>query len=560
MPNRQLPVRRTALLLAAVALTASAAGCSGSSAPAATDGIITASASPAGPLTANFNPFSSTSPLNIVGGASMINEPLFITNPVNTTQVTPWLAKSWSFSPNGMTLTVNLNSGITWSDGTPFSASDVAYTFNLLVSQPQLNTTGIPVKSATAISPDQVAINFSFPGYTSLAQVGAVPIVPQHIWSKAADPATFTNPNPVGTGPYELSPGSFTSQGYLLVKNPHYWQKDMQPKVTGFRFVTYDSNTSANLALEQGDLDWSSNFVPEIQKAYVGKSADHHYWFPAVGPEFLCPNDALPKYQNTDVRKAISLALDRQAIVTAGEQGEQPAATSPSGLVLPRDSAVLDPALAGTTLQQNIPEAKSLLAAAGYKAGADGMLTGPDGKPLTATLNVPASFTDTLADFQVVAEQLKAVGIDATVQSSSEQAWISNLLTGNTDLTVCGGSLTGAVATPYQIFNALNGALTKPIGQLAFGDTERWNDTATTDLLGEYATSSSAAVQQTALNGLQQIMAQQVPVIPMAYTVAWDEYSTAVATGWPSAADPYATGMPTGATAVEVALHLTPVK
>ena len=78
--------------------------------------------------------------------------------------------------------------------------------------------------------------------------------------------------------------------------------------------------------------------------------------------------------------------------------------------------------------------------------------------------------------------------------------------------------------------------------------------------LAQYEAATTPVAQQQALDGLQSVMVNDVPVIPFAESVEWSEYSSSQVTGWPSAADPYASGELTGANAEYVVLHLRPVK
>ena len=77
--------------------------------------------------------------------------------------------------------------------------------------------------SSVSTSGNNVTINFPSPQYTNLEEIAGVGIVPASIWSKVSNPATYTDPTPVGTGPFELS--SFTPQGFTLKENPNYWDK-----------------------------------------------------------------------------------------------------------------------------------------------------------------------------------------------------------------------------------------------------------------------------------------------------------------------------------------------
>jgi peptide/nickel transport system substrate-binding protein len=548
------------LIALAIVMMASVPAAAPSTTPNASNSrTIVTIAGGGAPLTSNFNPFSTSGVLALTGTSNLIFEPMFIANTLDPNAITPWLAKSWSLNASNTVLTATLQSGIEWSDGKPFSAADVAFTFNLLAKYPQFNTVGLPITSASAIGSNQVQLTFSTNVSNDLALIGGIPIVPQHIWASAGNPTTFTDPDPVGTGPFTLSPSSFSSQGFLLERNPHYWQKDLQPKIAGIRFVAYESNTSADLALENGQADWAGDFVPDVQRLYVDRNPDNHIWFPSTGVDYLCPNDSLAKYANADVRQAISDAIDRNEVSIDGESGELQPATSPTGMVLPLQSADLSPTYAHARLTDDPPRAISLLAAAGYHRKDGGKMTGPNGQQLSVTLDVPSSWTDTLADFQVVAQNLSAIGINATVDSQSFNEWVSNLVTGNTDMSICLSSLVGTTATPYETFQVINGNLTKPVGQVTLTDTERYDNPQANALLKSWATTTSAAVKKQDMFGLEGIMATQMPVIPLVNTAAWAEYSTASVKGWPSAADPYATAEPSGANMLEVALHLTPV-
>ncbi|MDI2126077.1 ABC transporter substrate-binding protein [Yinghuangia seranimata] len=545
---------RTLIGATALALAATTTACSDKSSSSSGSTVLRISGAPTGPMTRNFNPFVTTASVNLVGGVSIINEPLFIGNPLKVGQFTPWLAKSWDFSADGKTLTLGLQSGVKWTDGQAFTADDVAFTFNLIAKNPAINTTGLAVTEAHAEGADKVVLSFPVPAFTQLAFVGLTYIVPKHIWQSVQDPATYTFENPVGTGPFMLD--TWSPQGYLLKKNPNYWQPG-KPKIDGLRYVVYNSNVSANLALAQGELDWAANFVNNIDKEYVAKDpANHHYWFPPISPTFLGLNQTKPQYQNADVRKAISLALDRKKLVELAEQNEQPAATTPTGL-LPQHEQFISAKYKGVELKQDVEQAKALMAKAGYKPGGDGILVGPDGKRFTMTLLTSSAFTDIITMYQVMTDQLKQIGIEVKVETKATAELIGNIFTGDFDATGV-GPLTGAYS-PFDVYqNLLAGYLTKPIGEPAFADSIRWKDPKTDQLLMQYASTQDPAAQQAALDGLQDIMVEQVPAVPLFNFVAWSEYNTKNITGWPDKDNPYAVGSPVGPGSVQVVVNLEP--
>ncbi|HJY71031.1 MAG TPA: ABC transporter substrate-binding protein, partial [Streptosporangiaceae bacterium] len=162
-----------------------------------------------------FNPYVSTS-LGVEDNMqSMTYEPLLEFNIMQPTQAPiPWLATSYAWSNGGKTLTFTIRQGVKFSDGTPLTASNVAFTFNLLMKNTSLASqapapTPLPV-SATAPNATTAVLTFSQPEYANLFLIGSTYILPQHIWQGVSNPATYADANPVGTGPYEL--GSFSSQ------------------------------------------------------------------------------------------------------------------------------------------------------------------------------------------------------------------------------------------------------------------------------------------------------------------------------------------------------------
>jgi ABC-type dipeptide transport system, periplasmic component len=158
-------------------------------------------------------------------------------------QPVPMLASGQpTWSNGGKTLTVPIRSGVKWSDGKPFTASDVAFTYNLVKKNPTLYTASAPlVTSATATSPTSVTLNFSSAQFANLFLIGQVYIVPQHVWGSVSNPVTYTDANPVGTGPYMLQ--TYSSHGFLLKQNPSYWNKSTV-KVTAVDFPFYSSNAN----------------------------------------------------------------------------------------------------------------------------------------------------------------------------------------------------------------------------------------------------------------------------------------------------------------------------
>jgi peptide/nickel transport system substrate-binding protein len=516
--------------------------------------VLTISTGPVGSYTQNFNPLvvSNGNP----GPHGMIYETLLYFNWQQGT-INPWLASSYQWSSNGTTLTFHLRPNVKWSDGQPFTSADVVFTLNLLKQNPALDSNGLWNYLSNVTAPDSstVVVTFQKP-YTPILWylAGQTWIVPKHIWSSVSNPVTYTDPKPVGTGPFTLK--SWTPQLIDLVKNPNYWQPG-KPQVTELRYPAYNSNTTVELQLDQGNLDWTGLYTPNIQKTYVARNpSTNHYWFPPDADVMLYLNLTKYPFNLLPVRQAISLAINRQQLDSVGESGyESPA--SPTGLVLPNQQKYLASTYANTTFTTDTNKANQLMQSAGFTKGANGIYVGKDGKPLSFSLNVVTGWTDWVTDCQIIASSLKSIGMNVTVNAISYNSYYSALQLGTYDSVI---SWTTAGPSPFFLLNALlNSTQTAPIGKAAATNYERWSDSTTDNLLRQYASSTSTSVQMQALYGLEKIMVEQLPAIPLVYGADWNEYSTAKFTGWPSPSNPYALPAPfTYPDAEMVILHLKP--
>ena len=196
--------------------------------------------------------------------------------------------------------------------------------------------------------------------------------MPKSQWS-GVNPATFTDANPVGTGPYML--GSFTPQGFTLKKNPYYWQPaDVQ--VPNVYFPVYTSNTGALSALFNNQIDWTGNYIPGLQKDFVATDPAHHnYWEAAGGDESLEPNLTKWPTNQLAVRQAISLAVNRTLLASEGEAGLASPITEAGGLTLPTFQAWAGPVASATMpTTSNTAAAEQVLAKAGFTKGSNGLL------------------------------------------------------------------------------------------------------------------------------------------------------------------------------------------
>lgn len=538
-------------LLVAGGLVASLSACSASK-PSA-DGLIVNVAGQSDNLTQVFNPFLPNTAQQLTfagqGSGGFIYEPLVQVNNVNVGKDIPWLAKSWEWSNNNKTFVMHLQTGVKWTDGKPFSASDVAFTYNLIKKNAALNVMGLSFDTVTATDPNTITLTFAQPSEQNFTNIVSIPIVSEHIWSKVKDPVSYPDKNPVGTGPFQLS--TFSPQSFILKKNPHYWQKE--PAIGGLRFVAYKDNQSQTNALVDGQADWGGTYIADAQKTYVGKNKDNHYWAPVVGMDGLIPNLEKWPLSELPVRQAISLGVNRTQV---GNATDSPAATNVTGLPQPAFASSVSPEYKGVNYKQDKSKAESTLVAAGYTKGSDGYYA-KGGKRLEFSISFPSAYTDIASRVQVLVSQLKDIGIKLDVDTTTVTD--INKITATGDFQSTMGYPVNSAPRAFSFYNdMINPNLYYPIGKATptFQNIERFKNADAAKLFNEYPNATTDAQRQAIVDKIQTIWVDNLPVIPMFYWGNYGNWSTAKVTGFPSESDPYFAPYPNEV----VALKLVPTK
>ena len=467
-----------------------------------------------------------------------IYEPLYIYNPISTEWV-PWLATNYEWKNDNRKLLFSIRTGVKWSDGREFSAYDVAYTLNLWKQFPALDTRNAwdYLENVVAISDTLVEVDFKrvyVPGFEAIA--GAY-IVPKHIWSKLDDPLKFDNPDPVGTGPY-TEVLRFNSQVWELGKNHNYWQKG-KPHVEKLIFPTFSTNEQTTLALLSGNLDWAGAFIPAIQRIFVDKNPEHHhYWFRNTGySTFLHTNTKDPILQDTNVRKAISYAINREQVVKVGMYNYTSPAhvTSLAGPMAKWHSPKINEKENWTAF--NLEKANELLDDAGYKWKNKNERIDSNGSPLKFNIIVVSGWSDWVRSAQVISQNLKKVGIQATVRTYDFGAWIARMQQGNFQMAV-GWADKGA--TPYNFFKSMMfSEYVKPLGETADINWHRFGIKEADFLIKEFEQTSDENKIKNIIYKLQHLFIEHAPGIPLFAELSWAECNSKYFTNFPSAENPY---------------------
>lgn len=268
-----------------------------------------------------------------------------------TDKLEPWLAESWTATPDGLTHTIKLRRGVRFSDGTPFTSADVVFSFRALYDKDvnsslatAISANGKPLE-VSAADETTVIIRFPVPYAPGLLLLDRLPILPRHKLEAALNERRFADAWKVGTpfeeivglGPFILSE-HVSGQRLVFVRNPHYWRKDdagvQLPYVDKITVLLIpDQNTEA-LRVESGEVDVMVNgdIRPEDHAAFRRAADQGRLRLLEVGtgldPDLLwfnlSPSRAAQKpwLHQRAFRQAVSFAADRQAIVNAAFLGE----------------------------------------------------------------------------------------------------------------------------------------------------------------------------------------------------------------------------------------------
>ncbi|MBK5248307.1 MAG: ABC transporter substrate-binding protein [Actinomycetales bacterium] len=491
----------------------------------------------------NFNPFSPGKR----NTATIIYEPLYVVNTLDGAE-TPFLA-SGKQQPDPSTVIFEIREGVTWSDGEPFTPDDVVFTFNLLKEFPALDTAGVSnLIDSIEVDGQNVVLHLAAEDVPAAQILQKTLIVPEHLWADVADPITYTDENPVGTGPYTL--GEFGPNEYTLVRNESYWNVDA---VAVQELILPAANTQLDVV--NNGYDWAYAFMSDVDNTWVAAGEGNTYWFPPGGTIALFPNLTKAPFDDVNFRLALSYALDRSRIADVAEQGYVDAAGM-SGLLLPNQEAWLNPDLPdGGAVAQSTDQALTYFEQAGYTMSGD-QLVDADGQQLTLTLTTPNGWTDWLQGATEVQRQLGAMGIALTLNQPQPAAYQQELQNGNFELSM--GSFGGSGSIYEDFNNLLSSAFLAPVGTTTTANFQRFSDPAADALLAELRVTLDEGRQQEIAHELQSIVFEQAPVISMFYGGLWGLFSDKNFTGWPSADDPYATPATWGSNPLLVLTNLEP--
>jgi peptide/nickel transport system substrate-binding protein len=334
-------------------------------------------------------------------------------------------------SDDHLTYTFNIRDDATWQDGEPVTARDVAFTYRFVLDNGFGALNNYLPYDPTFETPDDRTLIWH-QSKPSLAPIlpPYIPILPEHIWSKFdGDPKAakqFENIPAIGSGPFQLTEWR-EGQFFQLEANADYWGG--APNVDGIVFQTFENAETMALALRDGELDVASGFPPNIYRSLDGQPGITTYeaagrGFMNLAFNFGGQGDGAtnhPALQDVTVRRAIALAIDRQALVDRVLLGQG----EPGAGVVPPSNArwywAPDP---GDEYKVDIDAANELLDDAGYRdTDADGVREMPGGgDPLELQFMAASSVASATPSARLIAQWLAEIGIRVQVKSLGDGA------------------------------------------------------------------------------------------------------------------------------------------
>ncbi len=337
-----------------------------------------------------------------------------LVEPDENLQMVPALAEDWSISDDGLTYTFTLRDGVTWHDGSDFSADDVVYSFRRIIDTPMANSWRFStVTDITAPDASTVVFTVSQPTPNLLSNLGGFKgvAVVQQANVESGDIQTA----PIGTGPFKLA--DYTSGNSIeLVRNDDYWGG--APALDGVTFQFISDPTVALTNLQAGEVNWTDNLPPQqvsglmdSNEVVVQSAPSNDYWYFAA-------NEAREPYSDVRVRQAIARAIDREAITQAATFGN---ATINQTAIPATSGWYFDYA----PYTRDLDLARSLLEEAGVG-------------DFSMDLMVTSAYPETVTAAQVIAANLAEIGINVEIRTLDFAAWLDEEAQGNFDVFLLG--------------------------------------------------------------------------------------------------------------------------
>jgi peptide/nickel transport system substrate-binding protein len=481
-----------------------------------------------------------------MGTFGLCYEPLFTYDPL-TDEFTPWLAESGEWISDDV-YQVKVRQGVTWSDGEPFTATDVKATYDIAQEAP-VSISPVWQFLGSVELVDDYTVNFNFD--TALYQrwsyyLYSAPVVSKTKWEgkSVEDITSGLNLEPECTGPYVAE--SLDQTKVVWVKRDGWWATDaLGLDVQPTRIVDIVNSGNNNVALGmvlQGQFDLNNNFLPGISRLVEGGYGVETY-FPgppyhlSANTAWLLMNLTKKPMDDPEFRRAVAYAIDTDQIVNV-VYGGMVLPSDPTGMLPTWEKYIDQDVVDEVGFSYDPEQAKSILAAAGYRdTDGDGFVEAPDGSTIELKINNPAGWTDWMEANRVIANGLQAAGINAETNFPDYPEYVAQRNEGTFDMMINNDPQIANTPFRYYLWMAQNPL--EDIATIQDGNYGRYDNQEVFDLVDQLdqVPTDDYEGMMTIISQLQRIFLEDMPMVPLWYNGMWAQMNNTYWTNWPSSAE-----------------------
>lgn len=506
----------------------------------------------------SFNPIGADPafPINYGNSRELVYETLFMINIIDG-ELEPLLGSSYEWTDD-TTLSIELNEDAYWSDGEPFTADDVVYTYEL-GDKYEISWSNFwdNIDKVEADGPHTVSIHLNPDNPNTLKildSIELIPMMPKHIWEEIekengndiANIRKEINDDPIGTGPYKID--SYNDQKITIIRDDNYWGESLFGSLPAPKYIShviYKDNAAGSLAFKNGEVDVSQQFIPQVWDMWEDGAPistyldDAPYYLPGSMPSifFNFTKDGL---DNPDIRKAIAMAINYDQIselAMSGYSGEmKPSIT----LDTPAELQYIDKsAIESLQWVTDVDAANKLLDDIGAEKGSDGIrvLNGTRLGPWE--VECPYGWSDWNAALEIVTQNAKEIGIELRTSFPEAPVWTNNLQNGKFDIIM--NTPAGAISPSQPWDRARTIMYSKdvaPVGEMAFWNWGRYQSDRADELIEQIPLVSDENELKDMYTELTEIYLTDIPSIPLMYRPwVFHTVNESVWEGFPTADD-----------------------
>jgi peptide/nickel transport system substrate-binding protein len=444
----------------------------------------------------------------------------------------PGLATDWTVSADGKTWTFTIRSGVTWQDGRPLTASDVAFTYNYIIDNDLSNFTAYTEGITRAVAVDDTTVRFDCSEPKANMLNVWIPILPEHVWSKISgkDAAgKYENKPPfVGSGPFKCV--EWKKNSYVkLVANPDYWRG--VPKIEELYFDYYTNADTMVQDLKAGVIDGATGLLDaqyrqlQSQPGIEARTV-HVNGFDELG--FNCytggPSRGNPVLKDAKFRQALNYAVDKEKICSIAYGGHATPATTVIAADYYSDPDWHWEPPADVAYSFDLEAAKQKLEEAGYTdTDGDGLREGKDGKPIALRLAARSESQISQNVGKLLAGWFADIGLKIDLSTMDDGA-LTDLMYATKD---------GEFNPDYDMFLWGWYSDLDPSSILSYfttGQINSWSDCAWSDpeydkLFKQQNQTIDPTQRKAIIDQMQQILYEESPYIVTAYSNDLEAYN-----------------------------------